>query len=139
MKNFFKEFTLRGLMCAAGGPLVLAVVYGILDATGAAESLSPMEVALAILSITVLAFVVAGITAIYKVEQLPIAAMVLIHSGVLYASYLMVYVLNSWIPRNWHGIGVFSIVFGIIYAIVWVIVWICIKASADRLNKRLNN
>ena len=139
MKNFLKDFMLRGLICAAGGPFVLAVVYGALGATGAAESISLIDASISILSITALAFVAAGITAIYKAELLPLAAKVLIHSGVLYASYLMVYVLNSWIPRNGHGIGVFSIVFVIIYAIVWAIVWLCIKISTDRLNKRLHN
>ena len=40
MKKFWKEFVLRGLTCAAGGPVVLAIIYGILGATGAVEALS---------------------------------------------------------------------------------------------------
>ena len=33
MKKFWKEFLLRGLVAAAGGPVVLAIIYGILGAT----------------------------------------------------------------------------------------------------------
>ena len=62
MKNFWKEFLFRGLICAAGGPLVLAVIYGILGATGAAESIPSREVCTGILTIMLLAFIAAGLT-----------------------------------------------------------------------------
>ena len=35
MKKFWKEFLFRGLICAGGGPLVLAIIYGILGSLGA--------------------------------------------------------------------------------------------------------
>ena len=44
MKKFWKEFLFRGLICAAGGPVVLAIIYGILGATGTVEYFSPSEV-----------------------------------------------------------------------------------------------
>ena len=44
MKKFWKEFFLRGLLAASGGPVVLAIIYGILGATGAATLFTPQEV-----------------------------------------------------------------------------------------------
>ena len=52
MKRFWKDFLLRGLICASGGPVVLAIIYGILGATGTVETFSPREVCLGILTIT---------------------------------------------------------------------------------------
>ena len=72
MKQFIKAFVLRGLLAASGGPVILAIIYGIIGQTGAVSSLTPQEVCLAILTITLLAFVVAGMTAVYQVEQLPL-------------------------------------------------------------------
>ena len=83
MKNFWKEFLFRGLLAAAGGPVVLAIIYGILGATDAVTQLAPSEVCLGILTITLLAFVAAGMTAIYQVEQLPLPMMILLHGGAL--------------------------------------------------------
>ena len=76
MKKFWKEFLFRGLLCASGGPIVLAVIYGILGVTGSAEQLSVTEVSRGILSITLLAFIAAGMTAVYQMEQLPLPMMI---------------------------------------------------------------
>ena len=72
MKQHIKQFCLRGLTAAAGGPVVLAIIYGILGKCGVIESLPPGEVTLGILSITLMAFIAAGITVVYTVEQLPL-------------------------------------------------------------------
>ena len=95
MKTFWKNFLLRGLICAAGGPLILAIIYGILGATGAAESFSPREVCVGIISISLLAFITAGMTAIYQMEQLPLPIMILLHGGALYIAYILTYLING--------------------------------------------
>ena len=56
MKAFWKDFILRGLIASAGGPVVLAIIYGILGATGEVTALTPQEVCLGILTITLLSF-----------------------------------------------------------------------------------
>ena len=137
MKQFAKEFLFRGLICAAGGPVVLAVIYGILGALGQVESLTPGEVCTAILSITVMAFLAAGITAVYQAERLPLLSAVLLHGGILYADYLLMYFLNSWIPRNWKGIGIFTAVFVIGYAITWLCIYLSIRRKTQRINQKL--
>ena len=137
MKKYVLEFLRRGLIAAWGGPVVLAVSYGILGATGAVDALDPGKVCLEVLSITLMAFVVAGISMIYQVEELPLPVAILIHVGVLYLDYLLVYLLNSWIPRNGQGIGVFTAFFAAGYGLIWLIIYLCIRAKTRKLNEKI--
>ena len=137
MNKHVKEFLLRGLTCAAGGPLVLAIIYAILASEGVTDSLSPAEVSTAIISVTVMAFIAAGITMVYQIEQLPLPCAILIHGGVLYADYLLMYILNSWIPRNWQAIGIFTAIFAAGYALIWIVIYLTIRAKTERINKKL--
>ena len=139
MKKFWKEFLLRGLICAAGGPLVLAVVYGILSATGAVETITTKEVCLSILTITLLAFTAAGMTAIYQMEQLPLPMMILLHGGALYLAYIVTYLINGWLQNSFVPILVFTGIFVVGYALVWLVIYFVEKAKADKLNKLLKN
>lgn len=137
MKKFWREFLLRGLICAAGGPLVLAIIYGILGATGTAEAISPTEVCVGILTITLLAFVAAGMTAVYQMEQLPLATMILLHGGVLYIAYILTYLVNSWLQSSIMPIIVFTGIFAVGYALIWLIIYWVEKAKAEKLNTLL--
>ena len=136
MNHFARQFIHRGLCAAWGGPVVLAIIYGILGATGAAQALSPQEVCKGVLSITLMAFIAAGITAVYTVESLPIVTSALIHCGVLYIDYLIMYLFNSWIPRS--GIAVFSVIFLAGYALVWLIIYLILRQKTNRLNQKLH-
>ena len=138
MKKFLKEFLLRGLICAAGGPLVLAIIYGILGATGAVVSFSPREVCLGILTITLLAFIVAGMTAIYQMEQLPLPTMILLHGGALYIAYILTYLINGWLANQLMPILVFTGIFVVGYAIIWLIIYCIEKKKTAKLNKLLS-
>ena len=137
MKKFLKEFLLRGLLCASGGPVVLAVIYGILGATGTVEAFSPREVCLGIVTITLLAFIAAGMTAIYQMEQLPIPTMILLHGGVLYITYILTYLINGWLQNSLVPILVFTGIFVAGYALIWFIVYCVERAKAEKLNKLL--
>ena len=139
MKAFWKEFIFRGLICAAGGPIVLAVIYGILGATDTVQALSPKEVCLGILTIALLAFTVAGMTAIYQVEQLPLPMMILLHGGALYIAYIVTYLLNGWLENSPAHILVFTGIFVAGYAIIWLIIYMIEKAKAEKLNQLLKN
>lgn len=135
MKKYILEFVKRGLMAAAGGPVVLATIYFVLGATGTVTALSPHEVSLGIVSITLMAFIAAGITMIYTMESLALPMAILIHAGVLYLDYLLMYLLNSWLPRN--AIGLFSVIFFAGFVLVWVIIWLCIRAKTKKLNAKM--
>lgn len=139
MKKFATEFLKRGLVAASGGPVILAIVYGILGATNAVTVLTPKEVCVGILSITLMAFIAAGITAVYQTERLPLMSAILLHAGVLYLDYLIMYLLNSWIPRNLTAIGIFSGIFFVGFAIVWLFIYLSTKAKTDRINSKLQN
>jgi hypothetical protein len=82
VKKYYKEFLFRGLCSFGFGPLVLAVVYGILGAVGEVESISVGEYCLSIFSVSVLAFIVAGITVVFKMEELPLGISIRLHSVV---------------------------------------------------------
>lgn len=139
MKKFWKEFFLRGLICAGGGPVVLAIIYGILGATGTVEFFSPNEVSVGILSITLLAFIAAGMTAIYQMEQLPLPTMILLHGGALYVAYILTYLLNGWLLNQLANILIFTGIFIAGYAAIWLIVYWVERTKAEKINKMLRS
>lgn len=138
MRQFLVEFSKRGLAAAAGGPVILAIVYGIIGSSGVVTSLSPTEVCRGILTVTLMAFIAAGITAIYQTDRLPLASAIMIHGGVLYLDYLIIYLLNNWIQRSLTAISVFSAIFIVGFALIWVIIYFVTKAKTDRINRNLN-
>ena len=133
MKAFLKEFFKRGFISAWGGPFVLAIIYFIVGKLENVQSIPINEVSLGILSITFMAFTAGGITAIYQNDFLPIASSLLIHAAVLYCDYLIMYLLNDWLPRS--EIGLFTAIFVAGFAIIWVIIYFCSKRKIDSLNK----
>ena len=135
MKKAILEFLKRGTMAAAGGPIILAIIYGILGQTGVINTLTPMEVTKGIFSITLLAFITAGITVVYTVEQLPLISAILLHCGVLYLDYLLVYLINNWLQRS--AIGIFTVIFLAGYAVIWLGIYAFTKANTNKLNKKL--
>jgi len=137
MKKFILDFLHRGLVAAGFGPVVLAVIYGILGATGVTNQLSPHAVSAGILSITLMAFIAGGIQSIYQVERLSLPAAISIHAAALYLDYLILYLFNDWIPRNATAISVFSVIFFVGFALVWGLIYLCIRKNTDRINKKL--
>ena len=133
MIRFVKEFFRRGMLFAWGGPAVVAIVWLILGKTGQLEALRTGEAVLGVLSSTVLAFVAAGITTVYQLEQLPKPMAGLIHLAVLYADYLTVYLLNGWIaPRI---IATFTLVFAAGFLLIWAAVYLAVSHSVKRMNR----
>lgn len=137
MKKHVLVFVQRGLRGAGCGPVVLAIIYGILGAVGVIESLTAGEVCKGILTITVMAFVAAGITVVYTIDSLPLISAILIHAGVLYLDYLMIYMLNDWMPRNFTAIGIFTAIFFVGFAVIWLGIYFYTKAKTDQLNRKL--
>jgi uncharacterized protein YacL len=137
MKKIVLEFLRRGLIASGIGPIVLAIVYLILQQTAAVETLSVNQVCIGIFSITALAFIAGGMNAIYQIERLPFMVAILIHGGVLYIGYLGTYLLNDWIDFGALTIIVFSTVFVVGYIVIWAIIYSIIKKKTDKLNKML--
>lgn len=138
MKKRIAEFLKRGLVAAGGGPLVLAVVYAISGSQGVIESLTAAEVSRGILSVLVMAFIAGGITVVYQSERLPLIAGILIHAGVLYLDYLVIYLINGWMRRNLTAIGIFTAIFVAGYALIWLGIYWTIRRKTDRINRKLH-
>ena len=137
MKKFVLEFLRRGLIASGIGPIVLAIVYLILQQTAAVETLSVNQVCIGIFSITALAFIAGGMNAIYQIERLPLMVAILVHGGVLYISYLGTYLLNNWLDFGVLPIVVFSAIFVVGYIVIWAIIYSIIKRNTAKLNKML--
>ena len=137
MKKFVLDFLRRGMMACGLGPVVLAVFYLILQQRGAVEMLTVSQVCTGIFSLAGLAFVAGGMNAIYQIERLPLMVAILIHGGVLYASYLGAYLLNSWLEGGAIPILVFSGIFVVGYVVIWAIIYFIIRRNTQRLNKVL--
>ena len=137
MKKFVLEFLRRGLIAAGIGPIVLAIVYLILQQTAAVETLSINQVCIGIFSITALAFIAGGMNAIYQVERLPLMTAILIHGSVLYIGYLGTYLLNDWIDFGIIPIIIFTAIFVVGYIVIWAIIYSIIKRNTAELNEML--
>ncbi len=136
MKKFMKEFCIRGLMFAAGGPMITAIVWFCLQKAGMISTLTVNEVVIAILSTSVMAFIAAGISVIHQTENVPKAFAALIQASVLYVDYLGFYLINGWIPLN--RVWIFTVIFFAVFGITWFIIYISIKTKVDKMNKALN-
>jgi len=137
MKKYLSDFLRRGLTACGIGPIVLAVLYLILQRRGAVESLNVNQVCIGIFSLTALAFIAGAMNAIYQIERLPLMAAVLIHGSVLYISYLCTYLLNDWLEWGSAPILVFSIIFIVGYFMIWTIIYSVIKKNTDKVNRIL--
>jgi len=137
MKKFILDFLRRGLVACGLGPIVLAVLYLILQQSAAIETLTVNQVCIGIFSLTALAFIAGGMNAVYQIERLPLMVAVLIHGVVLYVSYLGTYLLNQWLDWGATPILVFSGIFVVGYLTIWAIIYSIIKRNTEKLNEIL--
>jgi hypothetical protein len=77
MKKFILEFLHRGFIAASIGPIILAIVYLILQQSADIRTLTVHEVCIGICSLTSLAFMAGGMNAIYQIERLPLMVAIL--------------------------------------------------------------
>ena len=133
MKGIVREFLKRGMLFAWGGPAVVAFVWLCLNRSGELAALSVGEAVLGIYSSTALAFVAAGITVVYQMEQLPKPIAGLIHMAVLYADYLVVYLLNGWIKPQ--VVAVFSLIFILGFGTIWGAVYLTARRNVSKMNR----
>ena len=134
MKQFVLEFLRRGLIACGLGPIVLAILYLILQKNAGIETLTVNQVCIGIFSLTILAFIAGGMNVIYQIERIPLMVAILIQGVVLYISYLGTYLLNDWLEWGTIPILVFSGIFVVGYVVIWVIIYSIIKKRTERLN-----
>ena len=127
MKKHVLEFIRRGVAACGFGPIVLAVLYLILQHQGVVQILTVNQVCLGIFSLSALAFIAGGMNFIYQIEQLPLMVAILIHGCVLYISYLLTYLLNSWLEWGAVPVLAFTGIFVLGYLVIWAIIYSIIK------------
>ena len=137
MKKYIFEFFRRGMTACGIGPIVLAILYLVLQQEERLQTLTINQVCLGIFSISALAFIAGGMNMIYQIEQLPLMVAISIHGGVLYISYLITYLVNDWLQWGVIEILVFSGIFIFGYIIICMIIYSIIKRNTEKVNKIL--
>ena len=137
MRKFVMEFLRRGWIACGFGPLVLGVIYLVMQQSAALETVTANQACIGIFSTAALAFVAGGMNAIYQIERLPLMAAISVHGGVLYLSYLATYLLNAWLGRGPAPILVFSGIFVVGYLMIWAAIYFVIKRRTQKLNESL--
>ena len=137
MKKNILVFFRRGFVACGFGPIVLAILYLILQHKADIETLTVNQVCIGIFSLSALAFVAGGMNVIYQIERLPLMVAILIHGSVLYISYLVTYLLNNWLEWGTIPILVFSGIFIFGYLMIWAIIYCIIRKRTERLNEIL--
>lgn len=133
VKNFFQ----RGLLFAGFGPVIAGIIYAILDHTVPAFSLSGTEVLIAIISTYLLAFIQAGASVFNQIDHWSPAKSALCHFSMLYAAYVLCYLVNRWIPFEPAVLLVFTAIFLGGYLVIWLVVYFSVKAASKRLNAKI--
>ena len=137
MKRNILEFFRRGFIACGFGPMVLAVIYLILQQQVGLKTLTVNEVCIGIFSLSALAFIAGGMNILYQIERLPLMMAILIHGSVLYFSYLGTYLINSWLEWGTTPILVFSAIFIFGYLMIWVFIYFATKRNTEKVNRIL--
>ena len=137
MKKIVSEFIHRGLTACGFGPIVLAILYLILQHQDVLKTLTVNQVCLEIFSISALAFIAGGLNVLYQIERLPLMVAILIHGSVLYVSYLGTYLLNGWLERGTAPLLIFSGIFVVGYLAIWAIIYSITIRNTQNLNHLL--
>ena len=137
MKKYIVDFIRRGTVSCGLGPIILAILYMILNQWGVLETLSVNQACTGILSLSALAFIAGGMNTLYQIEQLPLMVAILIHGAVLYLSYLATYLINGWLDQGIAPILVFSGIFVVGYLVIWAIIYWIIKKNTDQVNEMM--
>ena len=137
MRKIVLKFFRRGLVAAGFGPIILAVLYMILQQQEMLELLTVNEVCTGIISLFALAFIAGGMNVIYQIERIPLMIAILIHGGVLYISYLVTYLINGWLEWGTTPILVFTGIFVVGYVVVWMVIYSITIKRTKQVNEIL--
>lgn len=137
MKKTVLGFLRRGVISCGLGPMVLAILYLIIQKQGAGDTLTVHQVCTGIFSLSGLAFIAGGMNVIYQIERLPLMVAILIHGSVLYISYLATYLVNGWLTQGLNPILVFTAIFVLGYIGIWAIIFFITQKRTERVNEIL--
>ena len=125
-------------MAAGGGPLIMVIVYSCLRAAGVVQMVSVSEMTLGVISSLVLAFIAGGISVIWRIEKLPLMWASFLHASILFLDYILIYLLNGWMPFEALPILIFTGCFVAGYFLIWCCVYYGIRMSVRKMNTKLS-
>ena len=137
MNKALKKFLHRGLIFGGLGPVVMGIVYAILQNTVENFSLNGAQVFIAILSTYFLAFLQAGASVFNQIENWSVTRSLATHFSTLYVSYVSCYLINNWIPFRIQFLLFFTLIFFLCYLAVWLAVFLSVKAAGKKLNEKI--
>jgi hypothetical protein len=135
MKQFIKTFLHRGALFCGVGPVIAAIVYIFLYANGVVETVAVGTYIREIFTSTLMAFVAAGISAVYTVEKLAFPLAGLIQGSVLLLDYLSIYLINGWLKPSPTAIIIFVVIFVAGFSAIWLIIYKSVQTQIKRINK----
>ena len=137
MNKYVKEFLHRGLVFAGFGPIILGIVFAILEGTVDGFSLGGGEVLVAVLSTYAIAFVQAGASVFNQIEHWSLAKSLFFHFGSIYLVYVVSYLANTWIPFEPLAVLIFTAIFAVVYFVVWITVYLIVRGCEKKLNSKI--
>lgn len=126
-------------MFSIGGPVIVSIVYICLNTNGIVSTVSVPKIITEILTSALLAFIAAGISAIYNVEKIQQGAAGLIQGSVLFIDYIGIYLLNGWIPFSLQAVILFTVLFAVIFLAIWFTIYFVTKNKIKKMNKQITN
>ena len=138
IKNYYKDFLLRGMISMGFGPIVLVIIYAGLSFSNIVHVISVSGMCIGILSITTLAFISGAITVLYQIEEIPLVWSILAHGIVLYSAYALIYILNGWLEPGVIPFIAFTAIFVLSYFVIWGIIYLVTKKHTDKLSEIIN-
>lgn len=139
MKQFIKNFIHRGALFCGLGPVILAIVYIFLSASGTVKNVPVSTYIQEIFTSTLMAFIAAGISAVYTVDKLAFPLAGLIQGSVLLLDYLSIYLLNDWLKPDLTAIVIFVVIFVAGFAAIWLIIYKNVQRQIKKLNENIGN
>lgn len=137
-ENLVKEFFKIGAMVAGGGPLIMMIVYSCLHAYGVVDMVSVPEMTLGIISSLMMAFIAGGISVIWRIEKLPLMWASFLHASILFLDYILIYLINGWMPFEVLPILAFTGIFIAVYFLIWCCIYYGIWMSVKKMNKKIS-
>lgn len=116
------------------GPIVMGIVYWIIEMCGVDINLSGLEMLISIISVSLVAFVHAGSSVFHQIEHWAPIKAAFAQLSSLYVVYIFAYLVNSWLPLKWEAILIFTIIIILSYFIIWLIIHIITKNTLKKLN-----
>lgn len=137
MKKNIVMFLKRGLLFSSLGPIIVGFVFWMIDLS-TDFTITGGEIFLAIVSGWLLAFVHAGTSVFHQIDEWPVLKGALFQLVFLYVTYLVVYLINKWLPFDWRVILIFTAIFIVAYFIIWIIIYLIVRCQTKKLNQNLN-